>query len=313
MDGDEYQETEMGTPQGSLISPMLANITLAGLENWILKQEFRKVKSKNIGGRRVRLEPKVNVIRYADDFVITARTREIAEQALEASDVYLKERGLKLNREKTKITKVTEGFDILGYHVRVWPSGLKICPSKNSMNSIREKIRVVLEDENANPAAVVKELNPILRGWTNYFRVASSTAAFVQLGHYIWQATFKWLTRKYPTTGKRTLYKAYYRRVGTGRVRALMFCPPILDQRTEMKDNRYPVLNVAGVKMVSLIKRSIKLDLNPYDLTTRKYFEERRRELAQKMLDTQAQHHRLFKMQGGLCPICNEELQENQR
>jgi RNA-directed DNA polymerase len=112
------------------------------------------------------------------------------------------------------------------------------------------------------------------------------------------------LKRKFPKTGKRTLYNEYYKRVKGRGKNPLLFCPPALDQRKEMKDNRYPVTNLAGVCMVSLIRNPIDRNRNPYDLDNKIYFDERRIEMTIKFMDTQAHIHFLLKRQKGLCGVC---------
>jgi len=114
------------------------------------------------------------------------------------------------------------------------------------------------------------------------------------------------LKRKYPTTGKRTLYNSYYRRIlGVGK-NPLLFCPPALDQRAAMKDQRYPVINLAGIKMVSMIRNQLDRKRNPYDPSNQEYFDKRRLETTMKYMDIRTHHQTLLKKQKGLCGACGE-------
>lgn len=101
---------------------------------------------------------------------------------IEACDEFLKARGLVLNKDKTKGSDVDQGFDFLGFKVKNWRTGLRITPSKKAEDRVKDKIREVLEDTRKLPGQIVKELNPILRGWTNYYRVVSSTRSFTRMG-----------------------------------------------------------------------------------------------------------------------------------
>jgi len=148
--------TDRGTPQGGIISPILANMTLDGIER-LLMAKFPTMK--------------VHFIRYADDFLVTAPTKEIAEEARDIIQEFLAGRGLELSMEKTVITHIDEGFDFLGYNFRKYRGKLLIKPSKKSIESIMSKIRVTVKKARVwTQDALIKALNPIIRGWANYHR-----------------------------------------------------------------------------------------------------------------------------------------------
>ena len=134
------------------------------------------------------------MVRYADDFVVFCETREDAEQSVELLREWLKERGLALSPDKTRIVHLTEGFDFLGFNVRhyktpqTYKSGWKLLikPSKESVQKIRTKLRerwLILRG--ANVRAVLKELNPVIRGWANYFRIGVASEVFHKLDHWM--------------------------------------------------------------------------------------------------------------------------------
>lgn len=160
-----------GTPQGGIISPQLANWTLSGLEEVIKKSVPR---SRNvttidpISNEKVKKKSqrKVNVVRYADDFVVTVDTLKDAKIIKNSINDFLKERGLELNKDKTSITDVTNGFDFLGVNFRVHGDrGLLLTPSSKSIEGFKLKIRSIIKKrQNAAAGLLIKELNPIIKG-----------------------------------------------------------------------------------------------------------------------------------------------------
>jgi RNA-directed DNA polymerase len=153
----KYNPTELGTPQGGVISPLLANIGLHGLENFI--------KTTN---------PKLGVIRYADDFIVTAKEKGILETTQTQINQWLSERGLELSTEKTFITAMEDGFDFLGFNHRHYNGKLLIKPSKKKvLDKCREIGEEIKKLNGATQTRVIKKLNPILRGFTNYYKGVS--------------------------------------------------------------------------------------------------------------------------------------------
>src|SRR5437879_6963243 len=159
--------TEAGTPQGGIISPVLANMTLDGLER-MLMQHFPKVKTA--GGALL------NSVRYADDSLVTGRTKELLEQEVKPRiEEFLRERGLQLSAEKTLVTHIEDGFDFLGQNVRKYQTGkrhkLLITQSKKNVKAFLEKIRAIVKANKALSAGkLIEKLNQMLRGWANYPR-----------------------------------------------------------------------------------------------------------------------------------------------
>ncbi len=170
MEGKALYPTEEGTPQGGIISPVLANLTLDGLETVALQVEPH---------RRGNLRPKINVVRYADDFIITGRSREqLEEKVLPAIAAFLGERGLRLSPEKTKITHIESGFDFLGANVRKYGRKLLMRPSKDNVLGLLRDLRGLVRTQRAATALdLIHQLNIRLRGWANSQRhlVASRT------------------------------------------------------------------------------------------------------------------------------------------
>ena len=181
--------TQAGTPQGGIASPLLANWTLDGLEATL----------KGLFGYR----PKVHVIRYADDFVVVAETKEILEQTVKpAIQKFMAERGLRLSEEKTVITHIHEGFDFLGKTVRKFNTQLIVQPSKAAAKSVVQKLGTLLRQSRSIPYAVLlRKLNRLLRGWGNYHRFTSSSRVFSRVDYYLLQGIWRWIKRQHK--GKR--------------------------------------------------------------------------------------------------------------
>ncbi len=164
-----YNSTDTGTPQGGVISPLLANIGLHGLETYI--------KSTN---------PKIGVVRYADDFVVTARDKGSLEIAQNLIKQWLSERGLELSTEKTYITSMEDGFDFLGFNHRHYSGKLLIKPSKKKVLDFCKRIGKEIKNLNgAEQALVIGKLNPILRGFANYYKGVVSKETFSYISHRV--------------------------------------------------------------------------------------------------------------------------------
>jgi RNA-directed DNA polymerase len=150
--------THQGTPQGGIISPTLANATLDGMEKLVNEKYINQLVSKG----KI-LCPKVNLVRYADDFVVTAAKRETLEEIQILLTEFLSERGLALSEEKTLITHISKGFDFLGFNVRKYNEKLLIKPSKKSQKKMTEKLHeVVFSNKAAAQFALIKLLNPVI-------------------------------------------------------------------------------------------------------------------------------------------------------
>src|SRR5229473_4613763 len=185
--------TKEGTPQGGICSPVLANMTLDGLERAIWETFPHNTKR---GGKYYNTQ--VNLIRYADDFLITGRSKELLEQEVKPLvEQFMRERGLQLSAEKTVITHIEEGFDFLGQNVRKYKRGKRtkffITPSKKSVKAFLRKIRQrIKESRDLTAGELIAEINPMIRGWALYHRHVVSKAIFHAIDHAIFQAIWKW-------------------------------------------------------------------------------------------------------------------------
>jgi RNA-directed DNA polymerase len=198
METGTFHPTEEGTPQGGIISPTAANMALDGLEG-LLQAHFK--------GRH-----KVNLIRYCDDFIITGATPSLLENEVKPRVVqFLKERGLELSEEKTRIVHIDEGFDFLGFNFRKYHGKLLIKPAKASIAAVKDKIRAIFEASGSLPQdALIRQLNPIIRGWGGYYRHVVSKKVFSDIDHAIGRMTWNWAKRRHPQKGLRWIKDRYF-------------------------------------------------------------------------------------------------------
>jgi RNA-directed DNA polymerase len=201
-----FSPTEAGTPQGGVISPLLLNIALHGLE------EAAGV--RYLTGRRAdEVAPtSPTLTRYADDLVVCCHTRQQAEQVKAKLAAWLAPRGLAFNEAKTRIVRLDQGFDFLGFNLRRYPNGkLLIKPSVKAIKRVRARLasefRVL---RGANVAAVLAKINPIVRGWVAYYRTVVSSRVFTTLTYHLWKLTYKWACWSHQNKPKRWIIRRYY-------------------------------------------------------------------------------------------------------
>lgn len=239
-----YYHTDKGAPQGSVISPILANMALDGIEK-ILLEHFPKTK--------------VHLIRYADDLLVTAPSKEIAEDVCEILGNFLSIRGLELSPEKTLITHIDDGFDFLGWNFRKYKGTLLIKPSQKSIKSITQKLKTTVSKAKVRTQdELIKTLNPVIRGWTNYHRHIVAKETFKKLDSYLWEITWQWGKRRHPNKGRKWIARKYWHSEGN---RNWVF-------RT--KYNKLLKFSDAVIRRHAMPK----LDANPY--LDRNYFLERK-------------------------------------
>ena len=198
MENDLLHATVAGTPQGGNISPIFANIALDGLE------EAVRSATKGL--------TKIHMVRYADDFIITAESPDILVNKVKpAVQSFLAERGLSLSKEKTHITHINTGFDFLGFNVRKYKEKLLIKPAQASIKRLLNKVRDRIKSQPTVSAAVlIRQLNPIIRGWANYYRHVVSKATFSLVDTHIFKAIYRWIKRKHKKKNAKWLKNRYF-------------------------------------------------------------------------------------------------------
>ncbi|WP_354675259.1 group II intron reverse transcriptase/maturase [Cupriavidus alkaliphilus] len=201
-------ESRAGTPQGGVISPVIANMALDGLEAAV---------HASVGTSKLaRSKAQLNVVRYADDFVVTGVSKDVLEsRVLPAVRQFMAARGLELSEEKTRITSIVEGFDFLGQNVRKYGGKLLIKPAKKGIKSLLYKVREVIKgNASVTQEVLIRRLNPIIRGWAMYHRHVVAKATFSTIDSHIWHLLWQWARRRHPTKGARWVRQRYFRRDG---------------------------------------------------------------------------------------------------
>ncbi len=248
--------SKSGTPQGGIISPILANMTLDGIEALIASNYY----TSKYGRVNKRYDHhKVNFVRYADDFIVTTDSEETAKEIAELIKSFLKQRGLELSESKTLISHIDDGFVFLGWNLRKYKGKLLIKPSKGSIDKITRKISDVIKRGKAwKQEELISILNPIITGWSNYHQSAVSKDIFSNLDNRLWGMLWRWAKRRHPEKSKSWIVDKYWHKTGT---KEWIFSKEgtILKVFSDTKIVRHP---------------NLKLGMNPY--LDKEYFDLRR-------------------------------------
>jgi RNA-directed DNA polymerase len=287
--------TEAGVPQGGVISPAIMNLALNGLERHI-KSAF----PASQGGVRT----KVHVIKFADDFIITGRTKSSLEdnvRPLVAS--FLAERGLALSPEKTRVTHIEDGFDFLGTHVRKYRGGKLLCtPAKKNVQAFLDTIRgIVKGHKQAITGNLIMQLNPVIRGWAQYHQHGASKRTFARVDHEIFTLLWQWARRRHPHKSRHWIRDKYFRTEGGNN---WVFFGHILDSKGRKQD--VCLFRASSVPIRRHTK--IKGEANPYDPQWEPYFEARQGVRMAQNLRGRRSLLRLWQEQNGLCVVCHQRI-----
>jgi len=286
--------TEAGTPQGGIASPVLANMTLDGLEQFLQERLPKQWK-----GRRI----KVNLVRFADDFIITGHSKVFLLMVVKPLvEAFFSERGLELSEEKTIITHIKDGFDFLGQNVRKYGNKLLIKPAKKSIRKLMEKVRqIVRANPQAKAANLIRLLNPIIRGWVQYHRHVVSKAIFSAIDHAIFELLWQWATRRHPHKNAQWIRQKYFCSIkGKNWV--------FFGNATEKSGKQRKTLLYSASQ--TPIQRHIKIraKANPYDPAWEVYLEQRLGAKMNKTLSGKRKLLYLWKKQNGQCLVCNQKI-----
>jgi RNA-directed DNA polymerase len=256
--------TEQGTPQGGIISPTLANLTLDGLETAI--DNAFGITIRPDGCRKNNIH-KIHLIRYADDFIVTASNPEILLNTVKPLiEQFLTDRGLQLSQEKTKITCVTKGFDFLGQNIRMYSKGkLLIRPTKESLKSVVNKLKQTINKHlGSTPAVLIRNLNPIITGWANYHKHICAKNYFYRLDMIIWRNIWNWARKRHNKLSSWDIVDKYFKRRGK---RKWQFFGKFID-------GKIILLRSAGLIQIKRHKL-INGNANPFDPNWDGYFYDR--------------------------------------
>jgi RNA-directed DNA polymerase len=287
-----FTPTVEGTPQGGVISPVLLNVALHGME-----QAAGVRYQSSTGSHAGALVPgSPAVIRYADDLVALCHSKEQAEQVKARLAEWLVPRGLTFNEDKTRVVSLAEGFDFLGFTVRRQSGKLLIKPSKAAVKRYRERLRVEMRSlRGANAVMVLQRLTPIVRGWSAYYRTVVSSELFSALDRYLWKLTYKWAKQAHPKKSKRWIVNRYFGRYNKSRNDRWVFGD---------RDSGAYLAKHAWTKIIR--HQMVKAGASPDDPALVTYWAGRRRRAAPPPMDNLTL--RLLQAQRGTCPICGDLL-----
>jgi RNA-directed DNA polymerase len=240
VEAEIFHDTTSGVPQGGVISPVLSNIALDGMQ--------------------LLVGPRLGYIRYADDFVVTAKTREELEATKPTIEEWLRVRGLELNNEKTRIVSISDGFNFLGFHVRMFQGKCLFKPQKEKVLNFLRELRAWLKDHASITAReVVLQLNAKIRGWANYYRHAVSKQTFAYVGSQIRLALWQWCLRRHPNKNKDWVHKKYFTHVEGRSWVFYAYSKP--DKARGERDSRIYLFDTRTIRITRHVK--VKGDASP--------------------------------------------------
>lgn len=281
---NELFPTDDGTPQGGVISPILANMALDGIQERLINHFELNKKGQPCYFMHQRTQ--VNFVRYADDFIVTAKTKEIAEEAKVVIRDFLKTRGLELSEEKTLITHIDDGFDMLGWTFRKFKGKLIVKPSKKSIKSFVASLSetVIKRGKAWKQESLIEKLNQQIRGWTNYHQSVCANETFSDIDNALFWMLWRWAKRRHPHKGKGWRKARYWHRKGD---RNWVFCT---DKNELLRLDYTPIIRHSKVRMKA----------NPYLDTD--YFTELKFNRGVKRLS--GKFKTVWKNQKGICHHC---------
>ena len=288
--GKGFAPTGEGTPQGGVISPLLLNIALHGLE------EAAGVRYRSgIHAGTVR-DGCPALTRYADDLVVCCHSRQQAEQVKARLAGWLEPRGLAFNEAKTRIVPLSEGFDFLGFNLRRYPNGkLLIKPGAMAIKRFRDRLAKEFRAlRGANVAAVLAKIVPIIRGWVAYYRTVVSSRVFAALTDYLWKLTYKWACWSHQNKPKRWIVGRYFRKFNKFRNDRWVF------------GDRDTGAYLPKPAWTDIVRHTlVKSGASPDDPALAGYWAQRRQKV-KPPLDSYTV--RLLSRQDGRCSLCGENL-----
>ena len=293
----EVFDNETGTPQGGIISPLLANVALTSLDNFI-EDNFSVKRSSGI------VNP---IVRYADDFVIVSVSKQRAKEIKQSIKEHLSTISLTLSVEKTKITHIYDGFDFLGFNIRKYRKthqksnvasdyNLLIKPQRENVDKVLKGCKEIFDKNKASKqGSLIHQLNPKLQGWANYYRYVVSSATFGKIDKINWNRTLNWAKRKHPEKSLKWIYSKYYSKYG--KTRTQNFMDSLNNIRLIHMQDIFSKKRFVIVKNTMRVYSAEDADYwrnREYHNTFNRLFVKRLREL--------------FSKQEGTCPYCKTQI-----
>jgi len=295
IDRKVYYDTKAGTPQGSPVSPVLANLALDGLEAVVIGQWPRSFKRRH----------QLHLVRFADDFVVFGRQEELLTTEVAPNvAAFLTERGLELSAEKTRLTDINTGFDFLGQNVRKYKGKLLIKPSKKSIKALLLKVRTLIKNQRHLPAGqLITKLNSIIRGWANFHRHVVSQKTFSYIDYQIGQALWRWAKRRHRNKGAGWILTKYFR--------------PKNQQHSgfygqiKRKDGSKQTIKLVSTAKIPITRHlKVKASANPFDPKWERYFEKRLETKMKANYKGSRLMLHLWQSLQGICPVCDAVITE---
>lgn len=292
LDMGTLHETAAGTPQGGVISPLLANIALDGLHEVLRRYRIPGSHTGRLG-----------YVRYADDFVVLAPTREALEQVKLTVSGWLAERGLELNEEKTRIVHLDEGFNFLGFTLRRYDNGkLLITPQKDK---VLAKLREIKRWLNANKQLphdkVIKHLNPILRNWAAFYRHQNAKDTYCYAEWRVFRMLWEWAMRRHPNKRMGWVKRRYFRHLDG---RDWRFAA-----ETELRRGKRMTVALIDVTKTTIIPHVLVQEgASTDDPRLRSYWAARNRQKGAIRYDADRAKLRICRQQNWKCLVCKEPL-----
>jgi RNA-directed DNA polymerase len=306
MEAEMFHKTESGTPQGGIISPLLANIALTGMTELLNRYKTltqRTVKTGNRAGQvNNEKSNKYGYIRYADDFIVTARSKEDIEAIIPEVVKWLSQRGLKLNEEKTQIRHINQGFNFLGFNLRQYKGK---CLTKPQKEKVLAKLREIKEwldkNHNLDPEIVIAQLSPILRGWANYYKHGASKRVFSYIDHRICRMLIKWAIKRHLNKGKKWIIRRYFTRVGNDNW--------VFKAKAKDRSGNYKEIHLYKMTNISIVRHTkVKGIASPDDPNLREYWEKRQTKMGKIHFAKGSKLYQIAENQQWKCPVCLEHL-----
>jgi RNA-directed DNA polymerase len=269
----------IGTPQGGIISPMLANVALTCLD--------KKMREESQG----LMNP---IVRYADDFIVVVKNESKATELKEVIKQHLyKEVGLELSDEKTHITEISKGFEFLGFNIKKYKEKLLIKPSKESIKGLNYEIRETAKKcEEAE--TLIRKLNPILIGWANYYRHVVSKEIFSEMDTYTFECVYNWIRDKHPTRGEKWKANRYFKTINK--------------ERWYFYENNMTLSKISRIPIKRFVK--IRSDMRLYDMNDSEYWNKREFTNSKDSIYNSYELTKLFRGQKGKCEYCNQSISQ---
>ncbi|MGV1010214.1 MAG: group II intron maturase-specific domain-containing protein [Dermatophilaceae bacterium] len=297
--------TWQGSPQGGVISPLLMNVALHGLE----EAAGLRYRSHGVNAGKA-VEGTPILVRYADDMLACCYSKEQAEQVKARLASWLAHRGLAFNEDKTRIVGLEDGFDFLGFNLRRYRRGhgrgkLLIKPSQEAVRRVRERLAAELRTlRGSNAGAVIARLNPVIRGWAAYYRGVVSSKTFSSLDHHLWWLTYRWACHSHPNKPKKWIVRRYFGRFNKFRNDRWVF--GARDPVSERGD----VAHLVKFSWTPIVRHQLVAGrASPDDPDLADYWATRKRKVPSPL---DGYNLRLLTLQDGRCPLCDEHLLNGQ-